>query len=240
MTEQKNGYSGSYDKDIKKTYDKLANRESFSYDFKADPVYSAYKDDYQRQGRLAMKDSMAQAADLTGGYGSSYAQSVGQQQYGSYLEKLNNLMPELYSSAYERYQAENDRLSAQLGAAGSLADREYQRYSDAQDRSYKQSQMAFQQQQEAYGNLAGIISGTGYMPSDQELALSGMSRAQANALAYEFLRANNLLNSQTWTPPDAEIISRYNRLMPFNPAAEGDEIKEKTLEALRRRFNGTY
>jgi hypothetical protein len=48
-------------------------------------------------------------------------------------------------------------------------------------------------QQDAYKKLADIISGTGYVPSDEELAAGGMSRSQADALGYEFMRVNGLL-----------------------------------------------
>ena len=51
------------------------------------------------------KSTMGQAAALTGGYGSSYSQAVGQEQYGAYLEKLGNVMPQLYSAAYSRYKS---------------------------------------------------------------------------------------------------------------------------------------
>ena len=72
-------YSGSYDREIKNIYDKIVNREGFKYEYSSDPVYGAYRDTYKKQGELAMRDSMGTAANLTGGYASSYAQSVGQQ-----------------------------------------------------------------------------------------------------------------------------------------------------------------
>ena len=41
-----------------------------------------------KNGRLAMMDSMGRAAALTGGYGSSYAQSAGQQAYQKQMDSL--------------------------------------------------------------------------------------------------------------------------------------------------------
>ena len=186
-------YSGSYDKEIKDIYEKIVNREGFKYEYSSDPVYGAYRDTYKKQGQLAMRDSMAAAANLTGGYASSYAQSVGQQQYGAYLEKLSALMPELYSAAYDRYKAEGDRLNSQFNAASSLADMEYSRYADHMDRQNQRENQAYQKQQDAYKKLADIIAGTGYVPSDEELEAGGMSRSQADALGYEFMRVNGLL-----------------------------------------------
>lgn len=236
---------GSYDNEIRNTYNKIVNREGFKYDYSTDPVYGAYKDNYQKQGRLAMKDSMGQAADLTGGYGSSYAQAVGQQQYGSYLEKLNSIMPELYSGAYERYQAENDRLATQLGAASGLAQMEYERYSDAENRRQSAEQFKYQQMQDNYKNLVDIIAGSGYIPTDEELAAGGMSRTQADALAYEYLRANGL-----YAAAEGEGLDQYagksslqmfrETHTPFIPAAEGTDIEENPLALVRRRISGRY
>lgn len=47
---------------------------------------------------------MGQAAALTGGYGSSYAQSVGQQAYARQLDALGDKIPALYRLAMEQYK----------------------------------------------------------------------------------------------------------------------------------------
>jgi len=108
-------YKGSYEQELKNVYDGIANRPDFSYDMGADPIYRQYKSDYARQGRMAMKDTMGQASALTGGYASSYAQSVGQQQYDAYLRQLNEVVPELYGMAYKMYQDEGDQLKDLYG-----------------------------------------------------------------------------------------------------------------------------
>ena len=82
------------------------NRDPFSYDFNSDALYNQYKDQYIQQGQMAMMDTMGQAAAMTGGYGNSYAQSVGQQTYNQYLSQLNEIIPELYDRAYNRYNQE--------------------------------------------------------------------------------------------------------------------------------------
>lgn len=187
------GYSGSYDGEIKSIYDKIVNRPAFRYEYSSDPVYGAYRENYERQGERAMRDSIAQSADLTGGYSSSYAQSVGQQQYGAYLEKLNELMPELYNAAYERYKAEGEGLKARLDMASGLADMEYKRYADGKDWQADADKLRYQQQMDAYTNLYELVFNTGYEPSDEELENAGMSREQASALSYEFKRRNKLL-----------------------------------------------
>ena len=70
---------------------RIFNREDFSYDLNGDMLYQQYKDQYTTQGKLAMMDTMGQAAAMTGGYGNSYAQTAGQQAYQGYLQQLNNM-----------------------------------------------------------------------------------------------------------------------------------------------------
>ena len=60
------------------------NRKEFSYDLNGDMLYQQMKDQYQVLGKTAMQDTMGEAAALTGGYGNTYAQSVGQQTYDEY------------------------------------------------------------------------------------------------------------------------------------------------------------
>lgn len=94
---------------------KIQNRDPFSYDFNADALYNVYKDRYIQQGNLAMQDTMGQAAALTGGYGNSYAQSVGQQTYQGYMQGLNDRIPELYQLALDKYNREGDAMMDQYG-----------------------------------------------------------------------------------------------------------------------------
>lgn len=109
----------------------LQGREKFRYDLYSDALYRQYKDQYVRQGRQAMMDTMGQAAALTGGYGNSYAQTAGQQVYGTYLQGLQDRIPELYGLALQAYQLEGDALKDQYEL---LADREAEDYSRYRDR----------------------------------------------------------------------------------------------------------
>ena len=74
-------YAGTFEDQLRDLYSQIQDRPDFSYDVNADPLYDMYKDKYVQQGKLAMKDTMGQAAALTGGYGSTYGQQVGQQTY---------------------------------------------------------------------------------------------------------------------------------------------------------------
>ena len=101
--------------------DRIMNRENFSFDLNEDAIYQQYADQYARMGQLAMMDTMGQAQAMTGGYGNSYAQTVGQQSYQNYMQGLNEAIPDLYQMALDRYMMEGDMLMDQYGV---LADRE--------------------------------------------------------------------------------------------------------------------
>lgn len=201
-------YQDSYSQQLKDLYDKIMGREKFQYDAANDPLYQQYRQMYVQQGRQAMADTMGQAAGLTGGYGSTYSQAAGQQQYDAYLQKLNEVVPELYAQARQAYNDEGDRMLQQYQLTGDLRDDEYSRYQDRlsnwwKDLSYQADradteysrgaenwwnaesagrqdrEFAYQQKKDAYGNLVTLIGATGYSPSQQELEAAGMSAAEA-------------------------------------------------------------
>ena len=117
---------GKYDSLIKAYED----RDGFSYDFNADALYQQYKNKYIQQGKMAMADTMGQAAAMTGGYGNSYAQTVGQQQYQASLDKLNDVIPELYQLAYDKYNQEGQDMLNMIGLLGNERDFAYGQWGD--------------------------------------------------------------------------------------------------------------
>lgn len=116
----------------------LLNREKFQYDLSTDALYRQYKDQYVNRGRMAMMDTMGQAAALTGGYGNSYAQTAGQQTYQGYLQGLNEAVPQLYAMALEKYRMEGDALQENYNALQAQEELDYGRYQDALDAYYRE------------------------------------------------------------------------------------------------------
>lgn len=167
------------------------NRDPFSYDLASDGLYQQYADQYTRLGSQAMQETLGQAAALTGGYNSSYAQGAGQQAYQGYLDQLNNIVPELYGQALNRYNQEGQDLMS----AASLAGQGYaQEQTDYWNNLNYWSQQAGQEQaygQNKYGNLVTAISNTGYRPTDAELQSAGMTREEADKWA-AYYTMNNL------------------------------------------------
>lgn len=187
------------DAELERLYAAIIGRPAFSYDPASDPVYNSYAQSYRRRGRLAMRDTMGQAAALTGGYGSSYAQSVGQQQYDSYLQSLGEALPELYGMAWQRYNAEGDALKTawELASERSEVRRESER--EAAEREAAAQKSAETARRGNYERLYKLIYNSGYNPNETELSDSGMTGEQAAALLAEYRRRNKIGTSNTYT-----------------------------------------
>lgn len=187
------------DAELERLYAAITGRPAFSYDPASDPVYNSYAQSYRRRGRLAMRDTMGQAAALTGGYGSSYAQSVGQQQYDSYLQSLGEALPELYGMAWQRYNAEGDALKTawELASERSEVRRESER--EAAEREAAAQKSAETARRGNYDRLYKLIYNSGYNPNETELSDSGMTGEQAAALLAEYRRRNKIGTSNTYT-----------------------------------------
>ena len=123
-------YQSQWQGEIDDYMNQYKNRDPFSYDFNSDALYQQFKDQYIQQGRMAMMDTMGQAAAMTGGYGNSYAQTVGQQVYNQNLNQLNNIIPELQQMAYDRYNQEGQDLLNMYNMYLGREDMDYGRYMD--------------------------------------------------------------------------------------------------------------
>ena len=130
--QQKPGeYQSTWQDQLNETISQILNRDKFSYDLNGDALYQQYKDQYTQQGKMAMMDTMGQAQAMTGGYGNSYAQSVGQQAYQGYLQQLNEVVPELYAMALDQYNQEGQDMYNQAALIAQMEDQDYGRYQDA-------------------------------------------------------------------------------------------------------------
>lgn len=120
-----------YEAEIQGLLSDISNRKGFSYNMNEDKMYQQYRDQYIREGQRAMKDTAAQTAALTGGYGSTYSAIAAQQGYDNYLAALNDRVPQLEQMAYGRYTDELADKYNQLGAYQTEENRLYGQYMDA-------------------------------------------------------------------------------------------------------------
>ena len=130
--EEQTGYQSKWQSQLDDVTDQILNRKPFEYDLNGDAFYNQYKDKFVQQGKMAMMDTMGQAAGLTGGYGSSYAQQVGQQTYQGHLQGLNDVIPELYQLAMDSYDRQGAALADKYNLLADREARDYSRYTAQQ------------------------------------------------------------------------------------------------------------
>lgn len=155
-------YVSPYQQQLDDIYAKITNRQPFKYNLNGDMLYQNAKEQYQQLGKQAMVDTIGQATQLTGGYNNSYAQNVGNQAYQQYLLKLNELIPDYYRLAMERYNAEGDQLNNQYALARDMEDQAYGRYRDTVSDYNNNLQMAYniygQERDNDYGQYADALN----------------------------------------------------------------------------------
>lgn len=177
--------------DQRKGYlDQYENRGPFSYDFNSDALYNQYKDQYIQQGKMAMMDTMGQAAAMTGGYGNSYAQTVGQQAYNQQLSQLNNVMPELYQMAYDRYAQEGQDLLNMYDLYAGLSAEDYVKYRDSVTDYYSELDSAL--------DSAKTLYDMEYNEWADETQLGLDTWAKETGLAYDEWAAKNGWNQDNY------------------------------------------
>lgn len=143
-------YDSGFEDQLQALYDQIEGREVFSYDPEEDEAYRRYARLYAAQGAAAMEDTMGQAASLTGGYGSSYAQAVGQQAYDRYLGELAALVPELRQAALAEYRQEGQALTDRYNMLNQQEKAGYDRWQD----TVAQWQRALSEAQSSYEDVS--------------------------------------------------------------------------------------
>lgn len=164
-------YQSQWQPQINSMMDQYLNRDKFSYDLNADALYNQLRDQYALMGQQAMMDTIGQTTALTGGYGNSYAQSVGQQAYQGYMQQLSDKVPDLYQLALDQYMNEGNQMLDNMSVMMQQDSIDYDRYRD---------QMA--DQDAAFDKLLGLMTEYGYKPTEGELAYAGLTDAQYRAI----------------------------------------------------------
>lgn len=124
-------YVGTWADVLNQKVTNYINQDPYSYKSQNDASYQAAKDQYTKTGQQAMKDTMAQASALTGGYGNTYSQSVGQQQYNAQMDNLSQKAIEYEQQAYNRYVGDREQQLNTINALQNLDNTEYSRNRDA-------------------------------------------------------------------------------------------------------------
>ena len=136
----------SYTDQLEAIMSKIQNREEFSYDADTDQLFQQALASSINKGQAAMQNTIGQASALTGGYGSTYATSAGNQAYNAFIEDAYNNLPEYYQMALNAYQIEGDEMYQQYAMLSEADAKEYQRTYDAWNASYTNAQDMYNRQ----------------------------------------------------------------------------------------------
>lgn len=139
LMQQANALRGGntrYSRQADTALSRVLNREKFSYDMNADPLFQQALSSAMNNGQMAMRNTMAQASALTGGYGSSYATTAGNQAYNDFIQDAYDNLPQYYNMALQAYQMETDNLLNEYALLSEADNQAYQRALDSYNIAY--------------------------------------------------------------------------------------------------------
>lgn len=123
-------YNSKYSAALDGILKEIQQPKEFKYSFNGDELFRYYADLYTQQGKQAAADVQGQAAALTGGYGNSYGQQVGQQTFDQYLLNLYDKGMDLRDRAYQKYRDDQAALQDQYNMLSAADQTDYGRYRD--------------------------------------------------------------------------------------------------------------
>ena len=185
VQQQKPGaYQSAYTPQLQAQFDAIMNRQPFQYDLGTDAMFRQMGDMYTQQGRRAMQDAMGMAAEMTGGYGNSYAQGAGQAAYGNYLQNLYAMAPEFQQQAFNRWQSEGADMMDRYNAVAAREENDYARYQNALNNYWAEADRAQQAADTLYNREYGAYQ-------DQQ-----NWQMQQEDMAFQREQYNSKLNSE--------------------------------------------
>lgn len=195
------------EKEAQEYKERKSQIEPFEYNFTEDPLYQNYLRQAREQGNMAMNDTLAAAATAAGGM-NSYAISAAQGVQNNYLQKVNDVIPELYQMAYNKYlnkqnmdleldERDYSRWASERAYNDSRSDLLYDRnmaqeqwdYTKAQDEKKWNYGVSETTRKNAVAAAESLIS-VGEMPSDEIIAASGLSKEYWQSLYNGYMRSN--------------------------------------------------
>ena len=147
--QQPGEYQSPYANMLQNIMQQIQNPQEFKYEFNGDALFKGYADLYQQKAKQGMMDAMGQAAGLTGGFGNSYAQALGQQQYQQNMLGLYDKGLELYDRARQAYDQQQNNLLNQYNVLNQQEQTAYDRYRDEYNDWVNQEQTAYGHWQDA-------------------------------------------------------------------------------------------
>lgn len=213
----------SYTDQMVEAMNAYQNRDKFSYNPDADPLFQQALSSAMRSGKTAMSNTMGQAAALTGGYGSSYATSAAAQAYNSFVDGVYDNIADYYQMALNEYNMEGSRLLDTYNMYAQMDANEW-------NRAYDSFGAGLNAYNTDYGNkLAGYNANKDNYYTGKDL------QAQYDALDYDkFVDARNFDYQQY---RDALDQYNYNNEMAYNQYADNRDFGYQQYRDALNQYN---
>lgn len=109
-----------------KLFNDVINRKSFSYDPQTDVVYQAYKKQYEREAEHALRKILNDNnSSVSTASGAVLSEAIAA--YNEKMDKVTDVIPDLYKDAYSRYTDEGKTLDSNLKTINDIANDYYDR-----------------------------------------------------------------------------------------------------------------
>lgn len=232
MLSQLNSGRTSYTGQIEALLKEYQNREAFSYDPSTDPMFQQMLASAMDSGKLAMEDTVGQAAALTGGYGSSYGTRVGNEAYSRYLSEAYGNLPDYYYLAMEAYNAAGNQMLNELGLLQNADNQEYERMMNAYSASLSEAERLYQQE---YGQWQDALaqenweSSFAYQQSQDALAQRNWQDSFAYQKSQDALAQKNLENSLAYQK-EQDALAQKNLENSLAYQKEQDALAQKNWQ----------
>ena len=228
------GYAGTHKEALNNLLNDIMNREDFEYDVDKDQMFQQALASAMGSGKTAMQDTMGQAAALTGGYGSTYATTAGNQAYNAFIQDAYDNLPEYYNMALAAYEAEGQQMMQQYNMLDAADTKEYNQWYDdinLQHQSLRDmvndEYNQWSANQTMYANTANM-----QLAENAQIGSNLYNMYSVAANEYENLAATNL---QTW---QQSIDSAYKiATMQSSDYWNNEEMAFKKSEAERNQSN---
>ena len=209
-----------------------ANRDPFEYDVDNDQLFQQALASAMNSGKTAMQDTIGQASALTGGYGSTYATSAGNQAYNAFIEDAYNNLPQYYKMALEAYQAEGQEMAqlvnmlgqADSNAWGKIMDN-YNAAFDIYGASVEKDRFAYTSEQTRARNLFDLAVDTHKIQSEDLMNSFNITNGLYETSLGLDLDLYKIENDNTWR--GIELVNK-------------DAWNQKTYDQTESHFNKNF
>ncbi len=121
---------GIADQKLDAAINKYLNSRGFNYNTADDPDYQAYVKEYNENAKQGRELSKATAKTLANGYNPTYADTVSDEVYNSYMENVTDAIPQFKNLAATVNSGRENQLANAVNIYSTQAQKDYGRYRD--------------------------------------------------------------------------------------------------------------